>query len=95
MKKATMEQLVEKVMEKGGFESKQASREALDAVCEAVIELMKEGYDVALPGIGTLKITERSARRGRNPQTGEPIMIPAKTTIVRRPKEHVLKNIAS
>ncbi|WP_084453800.1 HU family DNA-binding protein [Alicyclobacillus pomorum] len=45
--------------------------------------------------IGTLKITERSARRGHNPQTGEPIMIPAKTTIVRRPKEDVLKNIAS
>lgn len=93
--KATMEQLVEKVMEKGGFENKKKAREELDAVCEAVLELIHEGYDVALPGIGTLKIMERSARKGRNPQTGEPIMIPAKKTIVLRPKEDVLKSVAS
>jgi DNA-binding protein HU-beta len=93
--KATMEQLVEKVMEKGGFETKKASREALDAVCEAVIELLKEGSDVALPKFGTFKRGERSARKGRNPRTGEPIMIPAKTTIVLRPKEDVLKSAAS
>lgn len=87
----------QKVLENGNgvVDNKKKALEALDAVCEAVIELIHEGYDVALPGIGTLKITERSARKGRNPRTGEPIMIPAKTTIVLRPKEDVLKSVAS
>ncbi len=38
---------------------------------------VSEGNSVKLIGLGTLKRTERSARKGRNPQTGEEIQIPA------------------
>jgi DNA-binding protein HU-beta len=45
----------------------------------AVKETKKNGVFV-LPGLGRLKKVQRKARMGRNPQTGEPIKIPAKTT---------------
>ena len=45
----------------------------------AVKETRKTGVFV-LPGLGRLKKVQRKARMGRNPQTGEPIKIPAKTT---------------
>ena len=39
------------------------------------------GEEVRLRDIGTLKVVERPARKGRNPRTGEEIEIPAKTTV--------------
>ena len=46
----------------------------------AVKETKKNGVFV-LPGLGRLKKSNRKARMGRNPQTGEPIKIPAKTVV--------------
>ena len=43
-------------------------------------EVMSNG-EFALPGFGKLVLSERKAREGRNPQTGETIQIPAKTTL--------------
>ncbi|MDQ3252647.1 MAG: HU family DNA-binding protein, partial [Acidobacteriota bacterium] len=37
--------------------------------------------EFSLPGFGKLVLSERKAREGRNPQTGDPIQIPAKTTL--------------
>lgn len=45
---------------------------------QAVLQFRSE---VTLPGIGKLSTTERSARDGRNPRTGEVIKIPAKTVV--------------
>ena len=42
---------------------------------------VKENGEFALPGLGKLVLSERKAREGRNPQTGETIQIPAKTTL--------------
>ena len=46
----------------------------------AVKETKKNGVFV-VPGLGRLKKSARKARMGRNPQTGEPIKIPAKTVV--------------
>jgi DNA-binding protein HU-beta len=46
----------------------------------AIKETKKNGVFV-LPGLGRLKKSNRKARMGRNPQTGEPIKIPAKTVV--------------
>ncbi len=43
-------------------------------------EMKKEG-DVPLSGLGKFKVVKRNARTGRNPATGEPIQIPAKTVV--------------
>ncbi|MBT42052.1 MAG: DNA-binding protein HU-beta [Idiomarina sp.] len=69
-------QLQEKIAE-GADISKAAAGRALDAFVEAVTESLKKGDDVALVGFGTFKVSNRSARTGRNPQTGETIQIAA------------------
>ncbi len=57
-----------------------SSRKALDALIESVSEALSTGDRVQLVGFGTFKVTERSAREGRNPQTGEVIQIAATKT---------------
>ena len=42
---------------------------------------VKESGEFVLPGFGKLVLSQRKAREGRNPQTGETIQIPAKTTL--------------
>ncbi len=42
---------------------------------------VKENGEFTLPGFGKLVLSQRKAREGRNPQTGETIQIPAKTTL--------------
>lgn len=49
----------------------------MDAVFEAIAEALKEGDKVQLVGFGNFEVRERSARKGRNPQTGEEIEIAA------------------
>jgi len=54
------------------------SREAVDAVTSVISDCLARREKVTLVGLGTFRVTERKARRGRNPQTGETIQIPAK-----------------
>ncbi|QNR24126.1 MULTISPECIES: HU family DNA-binding protein [Croceimicrobium] len=59
--------------------SKAAAKKALDAFTDKVTETLAGGGRVSLVGFGTFSTSERSAREGRNPQTGQTIQIPAKT----------------
>lgn len=65
--------------------TKKTAETCLDAYNEAVIEAIEKGLSVQLIGFGTFKVKTRAARKGRNPQTGEAIDIPAKTVPVFRP----------
>lgn len=57
--------------------SKAVASRALNATFAAIAESLKEGEPVSLVGFGTFLVRERSARTGRNPQTGESIQIAA------------------
>lgn len=57
--------------------SKAAAGRAFDAAVAAITEALKSGDQVSLIGFGTFMVRERSARTGRNPQTGETIQIAA------------------
>lgn len=57
--------------------SKKDSEKALRAFEEAVTEELVKGGKVQLVGFGTFDVTQRAAREGRNPQTGEPMPIAA------------------
>lgn len=50
-----------------------------------------QGEEVYINHVGKLKPAKRSARVGRNPSTGEPINIPAKTTFVLKPSTSILQ----
>ncbi len=51
----------------------------LDELCKLAYREAKNGFP--LPGLGKLVLVNRKARMGRNPQTGEPIKIPAKRVL--------------
>ena len=52
-------------------------QKALKAFVDVVTEEMKKGEKVQLVGFGTFEVSERAAREGRNPQTGETMTIAA------------------
>ena len=69
-------ELVEAVAEKMNTTKKEAEA-AVSAFTETVKETLAEGKKVQLIGFGNFEVRERAARKGRNPQTGEEIDIPA------------------
>jgi DNA-binding protein HU-beta len=74
----TKTQLVRLLAEKVEITNKQSAALLANLIETAVKETKKNGIFV-LPGLGRLKKAQRKARTGRNPQTGEPIKIKAKT----------------
>ena len=69
-------ELVEAVAEKMNTTKKEAEA-AVSAFTETVKEALAEGKKVQLVGFGNFEVRERAARKGRNPQTGEELDIPA------------------
>ena len=74
----TKTQLVRALAEKVGTNNKTAAA-FLETLAEVAVKETKKSGLFVLPGLGRLKKSQRKARMGRNPQTGEPIKIPAKT----------------
>ncbi len=68
--------LISQVAEKAGLKKVDAEK-AVNAIFDSIGEALKEGDKVQLIGFGTFETRERSARVGRNPQTGTEIQIPA------------------
>ena len=69
-------ELVDAIASKTGS-SKKAEEDALNATLEAISESLKKGDKVKLVGFGSFEVRKRAARKGRNPQTGAEIKIPA------------------
>jgi DNA-binding protein HU-beta len=57
--------------------TKKEAQAAVDCVLSSISKALKKGDTVTLIGFGTFKVTQRKARKGRNPQTGEEINIKA------------------
>ena len=68
-------------MATGAEISKADAKKALDAFIDTTSDALKKGDRVALVGFGSFSISERSARTGRNPQTGKEIKIAAKKVV--------------
>jgi DNA-binding protein HU-beta len=64
--------------------TKEKASVAVDAVLAHIRAAMKDGHEVRIPDFGTFKVAARKAREGRNPATGAPIKIPAKTVVKAR-----------
>ena len=61
--------------------TKAAAKEALESFCGNVEGALKKGNRVSLVGFGSWSVSKRSAREGRNPQTGKTIKIAAKNVV--------------
>ncbi|HBL75778.1 MAG: DNA-binding protein [Bacteroidetes bacterium GWF2_42_66] len=77
-------QLIDAIAEKAGL-TKADAKKALDAFVEATTDALKNGDRVALIGFGSFAVATRSARTGRNPQSGSPIEIPQKKVVKFKP----------
>lgn len=69
-------ELIAAVAEKAEI-SKKDSEKALKAFIDVVTEQLKAGDKVQVVGFGTFEVSERAAREGRNPQTGQTMKIDA------------------
>ena len=72
----TKQEFVDQVADRAGLSKKDAA-DAVDAFLDTVEDALKRGSDVSFSGFGKFSVSERSAREGRNPATGERIQIAA------------------
>ena len=73
-------EFINAVAEKSGL-SKVDAKNAVEAFVETVSSELKEGGKVALLGFGSFSVAEKSARKGVNPKTKQPIEIPARKSV--------------
>ena len=73
-------EFINAVAEKSGL-SKVDAKKAVEAFVETVSSELKEGGKVAVLGLGSLSVAEKSARKGVNPKTKQPIEIPARKSV--------------
>lgn len=76
----TKTDLVNYIAEETGL-TKADSARALDAVMGGIVKGLKESKKVSLTGFCTFVATDKEAKMGRNPRTGEPVEIPARTAV--------------
>ncbi len=58
--------------------TKKEAAQAVDIILDSITDTLKKGDSVSITGFGTFKISQRKARTGRNPKTGEAIQIAAR-----------------
>ena len=76
----TKVELVGKITSESGMTKSQAEK-ALDGFVSAVSDALAAGDKITLVGFGTFSVAERAQREGRNPRTGEKIIIPASKAV--------------
>jgi len=74
----TKAELVEEVARAAEL-TKKDSEVIVDEVFKNIIQALNRGDKIELRGFGSFRVRQRDARRGRNPKTGEPVDIPAKS----------------
>ena len=88
MNKADLVNAVAKVTSR-----KKEAKDAVDTMLKAIAQSLKKKESVTLVGFGTFAVRKRAARTGRNPQTGKPLKISAKTVPVFRPGKSLKKAV--
>ncbi|PHR24641.1 MAG: DNA-binding protein [Desulfotalea sp.] len=85
-------ELIATIATSGGI-TKVLAAEALDKVLANMISAMEKGERVTLSGFGSFKVVERAAQKGRNPQTGQTITIPAHNVVKFKPGKHLCERV--
>ena len=77
----TTSQMVQKLAESWGGISNRQAGEQLSALIDFVTKTVKKEKTLKIATLGTFRLRQLKARTGRNPQTGEPIKIPARKKV--------------
>ncbi|MEN3033852.1 MAG: HU family DNA-binding protein [Aquificaceae bacterium] len=89
----TKAELISSISKGAGIKKKQAEA-ALQEVINSIAESLKRGERVAIPGLGIFTVKQRAERKGRNPQTGAELLIPARKVISFKPAKELKDSIA-
>jgi len=73
--------IVEAIHQRIGFPKRETAT-LVDAAFELVKTALAKGEPVMISGFGKLSVRERKAKKGRNPQTGDTMMIPARKVVL-------------
>jgi len=84
----TKADLVEIVFEKVGLSKKEA-QEIIEVIFDTIKKSFEEGESVKVPGFGTFNVRKKSARRGRNPQTGQELEISPRRVLTFKPSNQL------
>ena len=76
----TKSEMVKKLGETWGVSNRQAN-DNLESLIDFVTKTVKKDKVLKIPSLGTFRLRQMKARIGRNPQTGEPIKIPARRKV--------------
>lgn len=87
-------ELIERMAEKEGMSKKYATT-AVDAMLESITDALKRGETVVLPGFGSFGVRNRAERQGRNPLTGETIIVAARRVPVFKPGRSLKESVSS
>ena len=87
----TKAEIVEQIYEQVGFSKKEAA-ELVETVFEIIKDTLANGEKVKISGFGNFVVRDKNARKGRNPQTGEEILLEARRVLTFKPSL-VLKNV--
>jgi integration host factor subunit alpha len=87
----TKAEIVEQIYERVGF-SKKESADLVEKVFDIIKDTLRDGEKVKISGFGNFVVREKNARKGRNPQTGEEIVLEARRVLTFKPSL-VLKNL--
>lgn len=76
----TKTQIVQEVMKRNGF-TREKSTETVEALLGLIKRSLESGEDVLISGFGKFSVKEKKERKGRNPATGESMMLPARKVV--------------
>lgn len=88
----TKEEFINQVAESLSIRNKEANA-YLNAVVQTLSEVLKKGDSLRLNGLGTFRVKTRSARTGRNPQTGQSLTIPATQVVHFSPAKELKEKV--
>lgn len=76
----TKAHIVENLFARNVF-TKTESAQIVETIFELIKQSLESGEDVLISGFGKFSVKEKNQRRGRNPQTGEPIILPPRKVV--------------
>lgn len=86
-------ELVERISRSNAM-SQVAAREALDAIISSMAASMEGGDKVTISGFGSFRVVDKPAQKGRNPQTGEELIIPPRRVVKFKPSKKLTAKVS-
>ena len=89
----TKAELIEKVQERNTDLTKKEAAALVESIFDTIKDSLEAGENIKVSGFGNFQVKDKSARRGRNPQTGEEIEIAARRVLTFKPSGVLKKSL--